>query len=302
MASNNSGIRIGFNFVPFPQAIWDDAIYLSQGGFLLLGYLIRHTVGFGRDQIKLSDDELINGRKKRDGSRLDQGCGLRSVNGIKKARTELLALNWIVLETDESDKARTRRYYSVNLQSHDVTPTCHDVTDEVKNSNNTASQNDTQLSQNDTRSNKIDTNKKDKEEEERKRIQLVTNKPPAQDTRNEAPPLVSTDLSAEDLPVKSIDAFQLTPNRIKWAKEKAPEVDIELATERFRVHFKNKKTAVPDWAVRWQEWILDTYARLKESNRARPAPTPLATPPPADPEYIAEYKRRLAAQPNRKVK
>ena len=89
-------LKIGFNFVPFPQSIWDDMMDLSEGEFKLLGYIIRHTVGFRKSEVALNDEELLNGRKKKNGiDRYDRGCGISSPNTLKKAREKLIKLDFI---------------------------------------------------------------------------------------------------------------------------------------------------------------------------------------------------------------
>lgn len=172
-----SGMKIGFHFVPFPRAIWDNGIDLSQNGFRLLGYLLRHLVCFGNEQLHLTDDDLLNGRRKAKGDRYDKGCGIKSVNGLKGARNELLELGWIEVTTDTKDAARVKRYYkvliaaeeeakepesTVELHRQTLTPTRQRMT---PNSNSTVSKNDTHPSKNDTRSIDRDLNIKDKEEE-----------------------------------------------------------------------------------------------------------------------------------------
>jgi hypothetical protein len=103
------GMRIGFQFVPFPQEIWKRGIDLTQAQFKLLGYLL-YQVRFGRDQVQLSDDELLNGRRDRNGNRLDGGCGIRGRNNLREARKGLEELGWI-----DTEETRFGRQYRVVL-------------------------------------------------------------------------------------------------------------------------------------------------------------------------------------------
>lgn len=84
-----------------PQSIWDEAQDLSLGEFRLLGYIIRHTIGFRRDCEFLTDEELLNGRKIGNGKRVDKGCGIKSANTLKKARESLIARGMISVKSDE---------------------------------------------------------------------------------------------------------------------------------------------------------------------------------------------------------
>ena len=68
-------MRIDFLFVPFPQEIWSEGINLTQAQFKLLGYLLYHQVRFARRVIRLSDDEVLNGRKGFDGRRSSCAVG-----------------------------------------------------------------------------------------------------------------------------------------------------------------------------------------------------------------------------------
>lgn len=93
-----AGIKLGFNFIPFPQAIVDDGIDLSLSEYRLLGYLLRHQLRLGKSVIKLKQDELINGRLLPDGSRCDRGSGLVSGRDVKLARESLAARGWIAFQ------------------------------------------------------------------------------------------------------------------------------------------------------------------------------------------------------------
>ena len=115
--SDKPKLKIGFNFVPLPRAIWDENLKLTLGEFRLLGYLIRHQVSFGNTNVRLSDEELLHGRKKRGGARMDSGCGIQGRNNLKVAREALIKRGWIVMDEDLSDKARPRRWYRVNVEA-----------------------------------------------------------------------------------------------------------------------------------------------------------------------------------------
>lgn len=81
-------------------------------------YLLRHTWGFsefGKPK-KLTTDEFANGRKKRDQSRMDSGTGL-SENSVRAGLDKAVEHGFILVETDESDKARIEKWYCLNMES-----------------------------------------------------------------------------------------------------------------------------------------------------------------------------------------
>jgi len=80
-------------------------------------YILRHTWGYQEYSIKkhITIDEFIRGRKRKDGSRMDQGTGLSEMsvrNGIAKA----LEHGFIEAIVDDSDKARVKKYYALKMQ------------------------------------------------------------------------------------------------------------------------------------------------------------------------------------------
>lgn len=79
-------------------------------------YILRHTWGFSEfdKPKKMTLDELQNGRKRRDGSRMDGGTGL-SVNSIKAGVEKAAERGILKIETDESDRARIEKWYSLNM-------------------------------------------------------------------------------------------------------------------------------------------------------------------------------------------
>jgi hypothetical protein len=114
---------ISFHFVPFPCAIWDDNIDLTMSEFRLLGYLLRLAYRFGKStHIRLSDDELMHGRKDPDGHRKDKGCGLKNRASLRAARDALIAKGWIECEKNATDPARVKRFYSILLSPDEDTP------------------------------------------------------------------------------------------------------------------------------------------------------------------------------------
>lgn len=111
-------MRLDFYFVPFPELIWDDCIDLSQGEFRLLGYLIRHQVGWHESRgrhVRLTNDELLYGRKGKNGDRLDKGCGLKTRWTISQARERLAERGLISIVRNDTDKGREEIFYRLNI-------------------------------------------------------------------------------------------------------------------------------------------------------------------------------------------
>lgn len=80
-------------------------------------YVLRHTWGYKeyRRGKRITSDEFMNGRKKKDGTRIDKGTGLaRSsiVEGLKSA----VEHGFLIVHVDDRDKARVEKYYSLNMR------------------------------------------------------------------------------------------------------------------------------------------------------------------------------------------
>ena len=79
-------------------------------------YVMRHTWGHQEYGIskRISLDEFMNGRRRKDGSRMDKGTGLSKpsvISGLRSAVEKGL----LIEETDDSDKARVKKYYSLRM-------------------------------------------------------------------------------------------------------------------------------------------------------------------------------------------
>lgn len=79
-------------------------------------YVLRHTWGFseyGKPK-RITIDEFMDGRKRRNGSRMDQGTGLAKASvwdGLKRA----VEHGFLLVEEDNTDLARQERYYCLNM-------------------------------------------------------------------------------------------------------------------------------------------------------------------------------------------
>src|SRR3954449_6694781 len=80
-------------------------------------YILRHTWGYQEYGLKkhITIDEFVNGRRLKDGSRMDKGTGLseRAVyDGLRKAVENSL----IEEEIDDSDRGRIKKSYSLRMR------------------------------------------------------------------------------------------------------------------------------------------------------------------------------------------
>ena len=83
-------------------------------------YLLKHTWGYQEYGVKkhISVDEFMNGRKRKDGSRIDKGTGLSKpsvIAGLKKAVSRGL----VKVEINDNDKARIKKYYGLFMKEAD---------------------------------------------------------------------------------------------------------------------------------------------------------------------------------------
>lgn len=88
-------------------------------------FVLRHTWGFHDKCKKLTTDEFVNGKKskKYPNGRMDKGTGLSRqsvITGLKKA----VEHGYLLVKINDSDKGRTKKYYSLNMKTRgqDVRP------------------------------------------------------------------------------------------------------------------------------------------------------------------------------------
>ncbi len=106
-------------------------------------YVLRHTWGFqeydGAGK-RITLDEFANGRKRRDGSRLDSGTGL-SFNALRAGVRLAIRHGFLIRESDGRDAARASHLYRLRMRPtlsargadfappdiHPCTPEVHDL-------------------------------------------------------------------------------------------------------------------------------------------------------------------------------
>jgi hypothetical protein len=107
------------NFFRLPNA-WTDitAKITSLAEMKLVEYVLKHTWGYSEfDMVKkITTDEFMHGRKKKDGTRIDEGTGLSKpsvIAGLKSAVEHGLLLE----EVDDTDKARIKKFYKLKMKT-----------------------------------------------------------------------------------------------------------------------------------------------------------------------------------------
>lgn len=88
------GNNIPYEFIAFPVDIFTANTPLTRSELMLLAYLLMQ-VRFGKEVPALTDDDLLNGVRRADGTREDNGCGIGGGNNFKKAREGLVARGWL---------------------------------------------------------------------------------------------------------------------------------------------------------------------------------------------------------------
>lgn len=79
-------------------------------------YIMRHTWGFQEFERgkKITTEEFMHGRKRSDGSRMDNGTGL-SDWGVKDGIAKAIKHGYILCTVDDRDKGRIKKYYKINI-------------------------------------------------------------------------------------------------------------------------------------------------------------------------------------------
>jgi DNA-binding PadR family transcriptional regulator len=124
------------NYSKLPHAMIDALPQVETVGEMkVILYILRHTWGFQDDQKRITIDEFQNGRKRRDGTRLDSGTGLNRgtiMDGLKRAE----AHGFIGVEVDDRDLGRIKKYYRLRMRgdegAEDHTPEPEKHTAEVQ--------------------------------------------------------------------------------------------------------------------------------------------------------------------------
>lgn len=119
------------NYFPMPQEWAIISTFIDNlAEYKVVEYILRRTWGYHEheEEKEITTEQFMHGRKRKDGSQIDYGTGLSKqsvITGLKKAEKHHL----IRCTVDDSDKARVKKYYSLNLYKSDVKDLDTDVND-----------------------------------------------------------------------------------------------------------------------------------------------------------------------------
>jgi hypothetical protein len=117
MAVFRGFIKPTSNFSKLPHQLIDLLPCIETVGELkVILYVLRHTWGYQDDSKRITVDEFMHGRKRRDGRRLDGGTGLSEhtvSDGVKRAMNH----GFLSVHVDDRDRARIRKSYSLCVQN-----------------------------------------------------------------------------------------------------------------------------------------------------------------------------------------
>lgn len=63
------------------------------------------------------------------------------------------------------------------------------------------------------------------------------------------------------------DSFGLTPEMREWARQRAPDVNVDLHTERFENYWHGNGHRKRDWLATWKNWMLSEQDKAKQRPR-----------------------------------
>jgi len=79
----------------FPTIINGHVNLLSGTEFKVLWYILRHTFGYQKDEDAISIPQIMNGIKKKDGTIIDSGTGIKHRQTVVKALKRLAKMGFI---------------------------------------------------------------------------------------------------------------------------------------------------------------------------------------------------------------
>lgn len=102
------------NWFKTPHQMIDLSAQMTGAEMKVVFYILRHTWGFHQNKRRITLDEFENGRKRKDGTRMDRGTGLSRpsvLRGIKSA----IERGCLIVQKEGNDLARIKHYYTVRL-------------------------------------------------------------------------------------------------------------------------------------------------------------------------------------------
>lgn len=99
---------------------WTDitAEITSLAELKVVEYVLKHTWGYQEYGIakRITTEEFMYGRKRKDGERIDRGTGLSNrsvIDGLRRA----VEHGYLTEEVDDQDRARIKKYYALRMSS-----------------------------------------------------------------------------------------------------------------------------------------------------------------------------------------
>lgn len=105
-----------------PHEFIDDALSRidSLAEMKVVLYVLRHTWGFQEFDTfkKITTDEFMHGRKRRDGTRMDNGTGLSDF-GVRDGLAKAVKHGYLLCEVDKRDLGRIKKYYRLKMRDEE---------------------------------------------------------------------------------------------------------------------------------------------------------------------------------------
>lgn len=106
------------NYFKMPKEWTDITCRLnSLAEVKVVEYILKHTWGYHEYALKkrITTDEFMQGRKRKDGSRIDQGTGL-SAPAVRSGLQSAVAHGLIEEEVDARDRGRVKKSYALRMR------------------------------------------------------------------------------------------------------------------------------------------------------------------------------------------
>src|SRR6266852_5617293 len=117
------------NFFSLPNEMINVIAHIDNMAELkVIIYVIRHTWGYQEYGITkaITVEEFMHGRKRQDGTRMDEGTGLKSDRSVKDGLKAAIDHGFLLYEIDDTDLARIKKSYALKMASEagrvDTTP------------------------------------------------------------------------------------------------------------------------------------------------------------------------------------
>jgi hypothetical protein len=117
------------NFFGMPNEMINVIAHIDNLAELkVLIYIVRHTWGYQEYGITkaITVEEFMHGRKRQDGTRMDEGTGLKSDRSVKDGLKAAIDHGFLLYDRDDTDLARIKKSYALKMHSEhgqvDTTP------------------------------------------------------------------------------------------------------------------------------------------------------------------------------------